>query len=111
MGPTTTRATVTATTRPAPTTGGGEFCEQWRAGSRERFVHGALTRPRSPFLSEPGRHLPGRRQLDHADAADLRVAAYLGQRRFRRGSVEVQDGNRVAAGQLPAHRHLRDVDV
>src|SRR6266849_4796818 len=66
---------------------------------------------RCRVLTEPSRHLAGRRQLDDMNAADLRMLAHFLERLFRRQLVEVQHGDRLAAGQLTAYRHLGDVDL
>ena len=64
---------------------------------------------RQIMLSEPRRHLARRRQLHHAQAADLRVRPHLRKRLLRRRAVEVQHRDRLAAGLLPADGHLGDV--
>src|SRR5262249_18466339 len=61
--------------------------------------------------AQPRRQHTGGRKLDHAEAADLRMGTDLAQRLLRRRVVEVEHRDGLAAGDLPADRHLGDVDV
>ena len=61
-------------------------------------------------LPEPRRHFIGGGKVDDADAADLRVGADFGDGFVGRLAVEVKNGDGLAAGHLPAHGHLGDVD-
>src|SRR5262249_49461603 len=71
----------------------------------------SILNPRSSISSEPGRHLVGGGEFDDADAADLRMGADFFDRFIGRLVIEVEDGDGLAAGHLPAYGHLGDVDL
>src|SRR5262249_4873851 len=61
--------------------------------------------------SKPRRHLADFWQFYHAEAANLRMRPHFLERLFRRHRIEIQYGDRLAARQLAAHRHLCDVHL
>src|SRR5947207_48867 len=72
----------------------------WRCGLAPLALAGAAGSV--PISPEPRRHRPRGRQLDDADATDLRMAAHLRDRLVRRHAVQVEHGDGFATRLLPA---------